>query len=237
MVPRLLSRFSRSDCTRRGPALQARYGAPIQLTHHCRHGPDTKQPFQCANRATGRRGCVPCGRTVLNMSGVFAATGQRTTMRFTLPFLLGIAAFTATVFGVNVDELQRERDELSFDVLSASTGAIAFRLAKRRSPCHHGRGPRSVGAAILLTIPALFAFHHFPAAVRRLGAAVCAQKGRDRGTTDARQPRIQLLLDEDARLSGYGERRLRDRHRDWSPRCARDTGISSAGSGQASPSS
>lgn len=118
-------------------------------------------------------------------------------MRFTLPFLLGLAAFTATVFGANATSFTGS-DEMSFDILSAAS-ALAFRL--ENIVRLHQDVALAVGALLLCT-PALFAFHIarllFGGSAQRLRA-----EGRS-GNVEDRQSRIQLLLDEDERMRGAG---------------------------------
>jgi len=118
-------------------------------------------------------------------------------MRFTLPFLAGLAAFTATVFGANITGFN-QAGELSFDILSA-TSALAFRIENALN-LHHDAA--LAAGATMVVVPALFAFH-----MTRMLFGGSAQRLRAEGanqTIDERKSRIQLLLDEDARLSGYG---------------------------------
>ncbi|MGI9387571.1 MAG: hypothetical protein ACR2OX_09080, partial [Methyloligellaceae bacterium] len=77
-------------------------------------------------------------------------------MRFTVPFLLAIAVFTATVLGANQTSFTPNEDML-YDIVSASD-AIAFRLERVLGI---GEKPALIIGALLLTVPALLTFHLF----------------------------------------------------------------------------
>ncbi len=77
-------------------------------------------------------------------------------MRFTVPFLLAIAVFTATVLGANQTSFTPNEDML-YDIVSASD-AIAFRLERAIGVAEQ---PALFLGALLLTIPALLTFHLF----------------------------------------------------------------------------
>ena len=77
-------------------------------------------------------------------------------MRFTVPFLLAIAVYVATVLGANQTSFNPNEDML-YDVVSASD-AIAFRLERALGV---GENVALMLGALLLTIPALLTFHLF----------------------------------------------------------------------------
>ena len=77
-------------------------------------------------------------------------------MRFTVPFLLAIAVYIATVLGANQTSFTPNEDML-YDVVSASD-AIAFRLERALGM---GEQLALMVGALLLTIPALLTFHLF----------------------------------------------------------------------------
>ena len=77
-------------------------------------------------------------------------------MRFTVPFLLAIVVFTITVLGANQTSLSLNPGS-GYDIVSASE-AIAFRLERTLGLAD--RLALLIGA-LLLTFPALLAFHFF----------------------------------------------------------------------------
>lgn len=77
-------------------------------------------------------------------------------MRFTVPFLLAIAVYVATVLGANQTSFTPNEDML-YDVVSASD-AIAYRLERALGLTEK---PALLLGALLLTLPALLTFHLF----------------------------------------------------------------------------
>lgn len=77
-------------------------------------------------------------------------------MRFTLPFLIGLAVFAASTLGANLTSF-RPNDDLLFDILLAAD-SIAYRL-------ENGFGMNETAAlpigGFLLALPAILAFHLF----------------------------------------------------------------------------
>ena len=77
-------------------------------------------------------------------------------MRFTVPFLLAIAVYVATVLGANQTSFNPNEDML-YDVVSASD-AIGFRLERALGISEQ---LALLLGALLLTLPALLTFHLF----------------------------------------------------------------------------
>jgi len=77
-------------------------------------------------------------------------------MRFTVPFLLAIVVYIATVLGANQTSFNPNEDML-YDIVSASD-AIAFRLERALGLPEN---PALMLGALLLSIPALLTFHLF----------------------------------------------------------------------------
>jgi len=110
-------------------------------------------------------------------------------MRFSVPFLLAIAVFTATVLGANQTSFNPNEDML-FDIVSASD-AIAFRLERALGIAEN---PALIIGALLLAIPALLTFHlfrvGFGGAVQSIVQEdrIARSQGQDRGQAPAAPP-------------------------------------------------
>ncbi len=92
---------------------------------------------------------------MLNCNG-FQQKRSRCAMRFTVPFLLALCVFTATVLGANLTSFTPS-DDLLFDIVSGAD-SIAFRLENGFGL--HENAALPVGG-LLLALPATFAFHIF----------------------------------------------------------------------------
>jgi len=115
-------------------------------------------------------------------------------MRFTLPFLIGLAVFALTTLGANLTSFN-PHDDLLFD-FGLAADSLAYRL-------ENGFGvpadPALVIGAVLLALPAVFAFH-----LCRLlfGGSVVALRAE--GRTDARTVRSGDAFEDLMRRTSSG---------------------------------